>query len=147
MYKNLAIFASTVLILSPFAAPALAWQASVASSIPSHLESPTILAQSSRERQIVFAPGAASASVSTSIVRGDRAIYLLRADRDQTMTVTIDSTPEQGGALFNVISPSGEILSSGSASFRQTLRQSGDYRIIVSGSRGNPSFNMTISIN
>jgi hypothetical protein len=69
------------------------------------------------------------------------------SERGQTMAVTIDSSQEQGGALFDVISPNGEILTSGSASFRQVLPQSGDYRIIVGGSRGNASFSMTVSIN
>lgn len=147
MYQGLAVFTSAMLIFGSFSAPTLAFSARVPSSIPAQSETLTILAQSSRARRIEFAPGASAASVSTSVVRGDRAIYVLRADRGQTISVTIDSTLEQGGALFDVISPNGEIISSGATDFRQALPQSGDYRIIVGGSRGNASFSMTVSIN
>ena len=168
MRQNLSILASAVIIISPFAVPTLAFAAGVpldnpidhltsnylhhspsdiAESITSPLANPILLAQSNRARRIEFASGAAAASISSSVVRGDRAIYVLRADRSQTMSVTIDSTQEQGAASFDVISPNGEILSSGATVFRQVLSQSGDYRIIVGGSRGNASFDMTVSIN
>ena len=151
MYKSLAIFTSAILLLNPFTAPTFAFSARVPANTPpnvvSNPESLIILAQNSRSRRIEFAPGASTASVSASVVRGDRAVYVLRADRGQTMAITINSTQEQGGALFDVISPNGEILSSSSASFSQALVQSGDYRIIVGGSRGNASFSMTVSIN
>jgi hypothetical protein len=164
MHKNLAILASAVLILSPFSAPTLAFAvgvplnnltlnnlnnslATIPATISSPLEVPMLLAQNNRARRIEFASGASAATVSGSVVRGDRAIYAIRGDRGQTMAVTIDSNQEQGEALFDVISPNGEILTSGSATFRQALPQSGDYRIIVGGSRGNASFNMTVSIN
>ncbi len=172
MRQNLAILASTVLIISPFSIPTLAFAAGVpldnltsnyptfnnltsnnlnhsntSGSIASPVEVPMLLAQNNRARRIEFVPGASTATVSSSVVRGDRAIYVLRGDRGQTMSVTIDSSQEQGGASFDVISPNGEILSSGATSFRQALPQSGDYRIIVGGSRGNASFSMMVSIN
>jgi len=148
MYKGLSIVASAVLILSPFSLPALAAQnlGSPANFVPNS-ESLPLLAQNNRARRITFATGASAASVSSSVVRGERAIYVLGASRGQTMAITIDSTMEQGGALFDVISPSGEIISSGVSVFRQSLVQSGDYRIIVGGSRGNASFDLTVSIN
>lgn len=159
MHQNIVILASAVLIISPFSIPTLASSAGVPlnnlnrlpSSILENISYPSealmLLAQNSRARRIEFASGASAATVSGSVVRGDRAIYVLRGDRGQTMSVTIDSSQEQGGALFDVISPNGEILSSGATSFRQALPQSGEYRIIVGGSRGNASFSMTVSIN
>ncbi len=159
MRQNLAIFATTVLIISPFSAPTLAFSAgiplnnlntppsTISESISSPVEAPILLAQNNRARRIEFASGDSAATINSSVVRGDRAIYVLRADRGQTMALTIDSSQEQGGALFDVISPSGEILSSSATTFRQALPQSGDYRIIVGGSRGNASFSMTVSIN
>lgn len=164
MRQNLVILASAVLIISPFSLPTLAFAAGVpldnltsndlnhppstiSESVSSSVEVPMLLAQNNRARRIEFASGASTATVSSSVVRGDRAIYVLRGDRGQTMSVTIDSSQEQGGALFDVISPNGEILSSGATNFRQALPQSGEYRIIVGGSRGNASFSMMVSIN
>jgi len=149
MNKSLAIFAGAILLLSPFSAPTLAASTRVPLNAPmfGNPESLTILAQNSRSRRIEFAPGTSATSISNSVVRGDRAVYVLRADRGQTISININSSQEQGGALFDVISPNGEILNSSSASFSQVLSISGDYRIIVGGSRGNASFNMTVTIN
>jgi hypothetical protein len=96
MHKNLAILASTVLILSPFSVPTLAFAAGVplnnltlnnlnnppstiSGNISSPLEVPMLLAQNNRARRIEFASGASAATISSSVVRGDRAIYALRA--------------------------------------------------------------------
>lgn len=105
-----------------------------------------LIAQNARGRRIEFANNASSATVESSVVRGDRLVYMVGASRGQTMSINIDSTQAQGGALFTVISPDGTVLDMGVSSFSRELTRSGDYQISVSGSRGNASFSLTVGI-
>jgi len=150
MYKGLSIVASAVLILNPFSLPALAAQnlGSPANFVPNS-ESLPLLAQSSREQRITFATGASSASVRGAVVRATTETYILDASQGQTMSIAIYTNPiDRAEAYFEVMSPSGEIInkSGGSQTFRRSLAQSGDYRIIVRGGPGNVSFDLTVSI-
>jgi len=105
-----------------------------------------LIAQSARGRRIEFANNASSATVESSVVRGDRLVYMVGASRGQTMNINIDSTQAQGGALFTVIDPVGTVLDMGGSSFSRELTRSGDYQISVGGSRGNASFSLTVEI-
>ncbi len=105
-----------------------------------------LLAQSARVRRLQFARGSNSITVRDSVVRGERNVYVLRARANQTMRVNITSSESQGGAIFDIISPDGVILENGAATFEEPLPVTGNYRIVVGGSRGNASYALNVSI-
>ena len=47
---------------------------------------PTLVAQRSRIQRVRFAPGADSATIKTSVLNGTRDLYLLGAQKGQTMS-------------------------------------------------------------
>ena len=102
------------------------------------------IAQQSRTRRIQFAPGAVSAVVEGGLVRGTRDIYLLRARRDQTMTLNITSLEQN--AVFDVQAPNGNFLKEEATSWSGVLPATGDYSVIVSGTRGNASYKLEVTI-
>ena len=100
-------------------------------------------------KRIKFAKGKHAATVSYSVVRGDRDTYLLGAGSGQTMTVKITSL--ENNAVFQIENPDGEFLDGAgdgedSMTWSGTLPDNGDYKIIVGGTRGNASYKLTVSI-
>ncbi len=110
------------------------------------VKSDILIAQTARSRRIQFARGSSSATIRDSVIRGERNVYILGARAGQTMRVNISSSQAQGGALFDVVSPDGVVLETGATTFEQQLPASGNYRIVVGGSRGNASFSLNVSI-
>ncbi|MFM7278548.1 MAG: hypothetical protein ACKO1I_13000 [Microcystis aeruginosa] len=94
--------------------------------------------------QIQFAPGTNSATVNQSVVRGSRNIYLLRANRGQRMDVKITSL--ENNAVFDVIAPNGEILTGEATQSSLKLPATGNYEIIVGGTRGNATYKLNVKI-
>jgi hypothetical protein len=106
---------------------------------------PTLLiAQESRTQRIRFAPGGDRSIVKGSVVRGTRDIYLLRAFGNQTMTVNITSLEKN--AIFDIQAPNGKFLSQESASWSGILPTTGDYSVIVGGTRGNATYQLEVII-
>ncbi|MDB9509261.1 MAG: hypothetical protein GPI96_18615 [Microcystis aeruginosa BS13-02] len=94
--------------------------------------------------QIQFAPGTNSATVNQSVVRGSRNIYLLRANRGQRMDLKITSL--ENNAVFDVIAPNGEILTGEATQSSLKLPATGNYEIIVGGTRGNATYKLNVKI-
>ncbi|ARI83165.1 hypothetical protein [Microcystis aeruginosa] len=94
--------------------------------------------------QIQFAPGTNSATVNQSVVRGSRDIYLLRANRGQRMDLKITSL--ENNAVFDVIAPNGEILTTEATQSSLKLPATGNYEIIVGGTRGNATYKLNVKI-
>ncbi|WP_159297744.1 hypothetical protein [Microcystis aeruginosa] len=94
--------------------------------------------------QIRFAPGTNSATVNQSVVRGSRDIYLLRANQGQRMDVKITSL--ENNAVFDVIAPNGEILKTEATQSSLKLPATGNYEIIVGGTRGNATYKLNVKI-
>jgi len=94
--------------------------------------------------QIRFAPGTNSATVNQSVVRGSRNIYLLRANRGQRMALKITSL--ENNAVFDVIAPNGEILKTEATQSSLKLPATGNYEIIVGGTRGNATYKLNVKI-
>jgi len=94
--------------------------------------------------QIRFAPGTNSATVNQSVVRGSRNIYLLRANQGQRMDVKITSL--ENNAVFDVIAPNGEILKTEATQSSLKLPATGNYEIIVGGTRGNATYKLNVKI-
>ena len=88
-----------------------------------------------RKIRIKFDRGATSKTVEDAVVRGTRDIYLLGANKGQQMNVNITSLEDN--AVFDVISPSGQILERETKNWSGKLPQNGDYQIVVGGTRGN----------
>lgn len=98
----------------------------------------------SRTQRLQFKPGAVGTVVEGRVGRGSRNIYLLRARENQTMTLRLTSFEQN--VVFDVQAPSGEYLKEGASSFRGELPQTGDYSVIVSGSRGYGSYRLEVTI-
>ncbi|MBD0343640.1 MAG: hypothetical protein ICV63_02135 [Coleofasciculus sp. Co-bin14] len=108
------------------------------------LESTLLIAQQTRTRRIRFAPGAVSDVVEDSVVRGTRDIYLLRARKGQTMTLTITSLEQN--AVFDVQAPNGNFIQEEAMSWSGVLPATGDYSVIVGGTRGNATYKLEVTI-
>ncbi|MBF2026786.1 MAG: hypothetical protein IGS48_08470 [Oscillatoriales cyanobacterium C42_A2020_001] len=110
---------------------------------------PLQLAQQSRVRRIRFAPGAISATIEDAVVRGTRDTYLVGASKGQTMTVAIASL--ENNAVFELKAPPNKAgqrrtLKPEAISWTGVLPQSGDYQVIVGGTRGNASYKLQVTI-
>ena len=106
-------------------------------------------------KQIAFAKGKTSATVSGKVKGNDSMDYSLRASAGQTLTV--DFKGSKGAAYFNVLPPgsTGEAIFVGSSSgnhFQGVLPSDGDYtvRVYLMGAAeasGKPvSFKLTVAV-
>lgn len=94
--------------------------------------------------QIRFAPGTNATTVNQSVVRGSRNIYLLRANQGQRMDLKMTSL--ENNAVFDVIAPNGQVLKTEATQSSLKLPTTGNYEIIVGGTRGNASYKLTVKI-
>ena len=101
-------------------------------------------------RRIRFARGSSSAAVEGAVVRGERAVYLVGARAGQQMRVRVTS-PEEN-AVFQLHAPGrgGMLRGAGetddATAWSGALPSTGDYRIVVGGTRGNAEYRLTVSI-
>ena len=109
------------------------------------VEPSLLIAQESRTRRMRFERGDSSAVVEDAVVRGTRDLYLLGARKRQTMTISITSVEKN--AVFDIETPDGRILKQEATSWRGVLPATGDYRIVVGGTRGNAAYRLQVSIN
>ncbi len=117
-----------------------------APSSPSSMGKPVPAAKSAsaQSEQVNFAAGSSSATLKGVVIRGDRKIYQLNAGKNQTMTVNLGSLENNG--VFDLIGPDGKTLKQEATSAKQVLPASGDYQLVVGGTRGNVSYDLTVSI-
>lgn len=99
--------------------------------------------------RVRFARGDAAATLRGAVVRGDIDVYMLRANAGQRMTVTISST--ENNAVFQIKGPDGAELAGARSgddvmNWSGELSRSGDYRIVVGGTRGNATYKLTVGI-
>ena len=100
-------------------------------------------------KRIKFAKGKSSATVSNSVVRGDRDTYIVGAREVQTMRVRITSL--ENNAVFQIRDALGNYLPGAgeeddATNWSGELPVAGDNEIIVGGTRGNASYKLTVSI-
>ncbi|MEA5511754.1 hypothetical protein VB715_18440 [Crocosphaera sp. UHCC 0190] len=105
----------------------------------------TLIAQSNRTRRIQFDRGATSKTVKDSVVRGTRDIYLVGASAQQTMKISLSSL--ENNAVFDLVTPQGAVIKKEVTSANLVLPLSGDYKIIVGGTRGNATYQLYVEIN
>ena len=104
----------------------------------------TINANQVHTQQVFFDPVSTSTTVSKAVVRGDRDLYQLTAQGGQEMKLSISSL--ENNAVFDVVSPSGIILGTELTEESIFLPHTGDYEIIVGGTRGNATYDLSIEI-
>ncbi len=97
-----------------------------------------------RVRRLSFAPGATLGRVEDAVVRADRDEYLVGAAAGQTMTLSISALEDN--AVFGVVAPDGSVLVDEETTIALELPQSGDYSIVVGGTRGNASYGLEVEI-
>ncbi len=109
----------------------------------------SVLAVDGITKRISFARGKSSATVRGAVIRGDADTWIVRAKAEQMMTVSIRSVEDN--AVFTVQGPDGEYLQDAgeedeARGVTNSLPYDGDYRIRVSGTRGNATYRLTVSI-
>ncbi len=97
-----------------------------------------------RTIRVKFDRGASSKTVKDSVIRGTRDIYLLGANKGQQMNLNITSLEDN--AVFDILSPNGQTLQQEARNWSGKLPQNGDYQIVVGGTRGNATYELTTEI-
>lgn len=95
-------------------------------------------------KEVRFARGKSSATIEGAVVRGDRDTYILRASEGQHMWITITSL--ENNAVFDLFSPGDEQFEQECRKMDGRLPQSGPYKIVVGGTRGNASYTLKVTI-
>jgi hypothetical protein len=96
------------------------------------------------DERVSFEPGATSATVADAVVRGEANRYVLETSGGQVMNLAMTSLEDN--AIFDVVSDSGIVLAVEVTSAEIFLPHAGDYIILVSGTRGNATYELTINI-
>lgn len=104
------------------------------------LEAPTVI----HTETLQFEPGTSRAVVEGGVVRSERDRYLVRAEGGQQMLLSI--TAVENNAAFDVITPSGLILTRESTEAELSLPHTGEYQILVGGTRGNAGYRLSVEI-
>ncbi|HWQ33707.1 MAG TPA: hypothetical protein VNQ79_12710 [Blastocatellia bacterium] len=100
--------------------------------------------------RIRFARGADSVMLEGSVMRGERDRYLVKARARQVMTVSLTSAEDN--AVFQIYRPGGRKTLAGAGegedarTWSGKLPMSGDYLIVVGGTRGNASYKLEVKI-
>jgi Tol biopolymer transport system component len=117
-----------------------------------NIEETTDSSDSARQegKRVTFSPGSQSATLKGSVVRGERDEYLLDARAGQQMSVRISSLEDN--AVFQIYEP-GRNRTLPRAGERDDAREwsgelptSGDYTIVVGGTRGNATYTLRVTI-
>lgn len=101
-------------------------------------------------KNITFVKGQSLAVVKSSVVRGDRDVYILRVRAGQAMSVNL--TAIESNAAFSIYAPKSETPIPGTeeendvASWSGAISTSGAYRIVVGGTRGNATYKLRVSV-
>lgn len=102
------------------------------------------------EKTLKFKKGESSAVVAGSLLRGEEVSYILKANKDQNMVVTISST--ENNAVFRIkdrtsryyLDGAGEI--DDAIKWQGSLPSDGEYKIIIGGTRGNTEYTLQVFI-
>ncbi len=99
-------------------------------------------------KRIKFKKGESSATVEGGVIRGERDTYLVGANKNQYMILTIMSI--ENNAVFQIVDRETGYYLLGSGEFDDAMRwegslpSSGDYEIIIGGTRGNASYTIQV---
>lgn len=107
---------------------------------PSPLEGLTIRV----DEEVRFEQGGTSATIEGAVIRGERDVYRLEAAADQQLNITITSTEDNG--VFDVFDPAGNLIADEQVDVQVPLPLDGDYLVMVGGTRGNVTYELTVAI-
>lgn len=101
-------------------------------------------------QRIKFARGETSATVSGAVIRGDRDTYVVGGREGQKMSIRVSSA-EKNAAFQIRDAANGKFLSGAgetddATEWSDPLPTTGDYEIIVGGTRGNAEYKLNVSI-
>ncbi len=113
---------------------------------PTGVEGADLLAYATNvhRQRVQFPPGSSETVVSNGVIRGDRDVYLLEARGGQVMTLAISALEDN--AVFDVVGPSGWVQVVEGTNEEIFLPHTGEYQVIVGGTRGNASYDLSIAI-
>lgn len=94
--------------------------------------------------RVNFASGANSTTIKQSVIRGERDTYLLGAKQGQQMNLKITSL--ENNAVFDVTASDGKTIKQEARTWNGKLPVNGDYQIVVGGTRGNATYELTVEI-
>lgn len=107
-------------------------------------------AQQTRKQVVRFARGSSGASYQNAVIRGETMTYVLGARKGQTMIVKVWA--QEKNAVFQIRHKNTKRYLKGAKPGEDTrswtgkLPLNGDYEIIVGGTRGNATFNISFTI-
>ncbi|HAS39692.1 MAG TPA: hypothetical protein DCS93_04405 [Microscillaceae bacterium] len=106
--------------------------------------------QTNRTKVVKFKRGTSGATYKDAVIRGETMTYVLGARKGQTMEVKISAL--ENNAVFQIKDKrTGKYLSGAAEGedarkWKGKLPSSGDYQIVVGGTRGNASFTISFEI-
>lgn len=101
-------------------------------------------------KRVRFPRGANATTIAGSVIRGDRDRYLIGARAGQKMTVKISA--EEQNAVFQIYQPGNSKTLAGAGEGQDatdwsgSLPVTGDYTIVVGGTRGNATYKLNVKI-
>ena len=109
-------------------------------SLPAVLDGVTVRV----DEEIKFSPGGTSATVAGAVILGERDVYRIGAREGQTLELSIVSLEDN--AVFDVLDPNGSTIETEVMASESELFITGDYLVVVGGTRGNATYELAVSI-
>jgi hypothetical protein len=97
-----------------------------------------------QDQRVNFGKGESSAVLKGAVVRAESKTYLVNAAKDQVMDLDISALEDN--AVVQVITPTGQVIGSEIKTMNKALPETGDYQIIVSGTRGNATYKLNVAV-
>jgi predicted small lipoprotein YifL len=97
-----------------------------------------------QDQRVNFGKGESSTVLKGAVVRAESKTYLVNAAQNQVMD--LDITALEDNAVVQVITPAGQVIGSEIKTMNKTLPETGDYQIIVSGTRGNATYKLNVAV-
>lgn len=95
-------------------------------------------------QRVEFDIGSLSTTVNNAVGAGEQDLYAVYAEGGQLLEITLNAL--ERNAAFDVITPSGLILTRAADSETLLLPHTGDYTILVGSTQGNASYQLTLEI-
>jgi predicted small lipoprotein YifL len=97
-----------------------------------------------QDQRVSFSKGESSTVLQGAVVRAESKTYLVNAAQNQVMDLDISALEDN--AVVQVITPAGQVIGSEIKTMNKTLPETGDYQIIVSGTRGNATYKLNVAV-
>jgi len=109
----------------------------------------TLSALAGVNERVLFEPGTSGATIKGAVIRGERDVYTLGAGAGQGIKIKIYSLEDN--AVFELQNPDGSFEpmpgdGRDTKLYQGPLPSTGDYKIVVSGTRGNASYTLIVEI-